>query len=154
LLECLSGVRRADLAATKARPRFAGGVLYDGLRKSDGGERGTTVIPTQALMKVLVAATAGLATSPSHGAEPSPIADVITCTNPAGGVSWQVRIDYVKRTVDSNPARISDTQISWHDAAEGRNYTLDRTSGALTVVGASSTGGYFLFDRCTVKNAH
>ncbi len=53
----------------------------------------------------------------------------ITCTNPASGASWQIKIDYDRGTVDSNPARISDAEISWHDAADGWNYTLDRKSG-------------------------
>jgi hypothetical protein len=76
----------------------------------------------------------------------------ITCTNPASGTSWQLRIDYVRRTADSNPARISDAQISWHDSTDGGNYTLDRKSGELTVIVASSTGGYFLHHRCKLEN--
>jgi len=54
--------------------------------------------------------------------------------------------------VDSNPARISAAEISWHDATDGGNYTLDRKSGNLTVIVASSTGGYFLRDRCNLEN--
>jgi hypothetical protein len=76
----------------------------------------------------------------------------ITCTNPVSGATWQIRIDYDRSTVDSNPARISDTKISWHDAADGGNYTLDRKSGNLTVIVASSTGGFFLYDRCKLEN--
>jgi hypothetical protein len=76
----------------------------------------------------------------------------ITCTNPASGASWQIRIDYDRSTVDSNPARISAAEISWHDATDGGNYTLDRKSGNLTVIVASSTGGYFLRDRCNLEN--
>ena len=76
----------------------------------------------------------------------------ITCTNPASGASWQIKVDYDRSTVDSNPARIRDTMISWHDATDGGNYTLDRKSGNLTVVVASSTGGYFLHDRCKLEN--
>ena len=76
----------------------------------------------------------------------------LTCTNPISGASWQIRIDYDRRTVDSNPARISDTSISWHDASDGGNYTLDRKSGNLTVIIASSTGGSFLYDRCKLEN--
>jgi hypothetical protein len=76
----------------------------------------------------------------------------ITCTNPASGASWQVKIDYDRATADSNPARINDAQISWHDSADGGNYTLDRRSGELTVVVASSTGGYFLHHRCKLEN--
>jgi hypothetical protein len=76
----------------------------------------------------------------------------ITCTNLASGASWPIRIDYDKGMVDSNPARISDAQISWHDANDGGNYTLDRKSAKLTVVVASSTGGYFLYHRCRLEN--
>jgi hypothetical protein len=75
----------------------------------------------------------------------------ITCTNPASGVSWQIKVDYDKGTVDSNPAHIGNAEISWHDATDGGNYTLDRKSGNLTVVVASSTGGYFLYDRCKLE---
>jgi hypothetical protein len=76
----------------------------------------------------------------------------VTCTNVASGTNWQIRIDYDKATVDSNPARISDAQISWHEPADGGNYTLDRKSEQLTVVVASSTGGYFLYHRCRLQN--
>jgi hypothetical protein len=74
----------------------------------------------------------------------------ITCTNPASGASFQIRIDYDRSTVDTNPAEISDRMISWRD--ENRwNYTLDRKSGDLKVILASSTGGSFLYDRCKLE---
>jgi hypothetical protein len=74
----------------------------------------------------------------------------ITCTNPASGASFQIRIDYDRSTVDTNPAEISDRVISWRD--ENRwNYTLDRKSGDLKVILASSTGGSFLYDRCKLE---
>jgi hypothetical protein len=76
----------------------------------------------------------------------------LTCTNPASGARWQIRIDYERSTVDSYPARITEADISWHDASDGGNYTLNRSSGNLTVVVASSTGGYFLHDRCQLDN--
>jgi hypothetical protein len=76
----------------------------------------------------------------------------ITCTNVSSGTSWQIRVDYDKSTVDSNPARISEAEISWRDATDGGNYTLDRKSEKLTVVVASSTGGYSLFHRCRLQN--
>jgi hypothetical protein len=63
-----------------------------------------------------------------------------------------MRIDYDKATVDSNPARISDAEISWRDATDGGNYTLDRKSGKLTAIAASSTGGYFIYHRCKLEN--
>ena len=45
----------------------------------------------------------------------------ITCTNVSSGANWQIKIDYDKGTVDSNPARISDAEISWHDPSDGGN---------------------------------
>jgi hypothetical protein len=75
----------------------------------------------------------------------------ITCTNLASGASFQIRIDYDRSTVDTNPAEISDGKISWRD--ENRwNYTLDRKSGNLTIILASSTGGSFLYDRCKLEH--
>lgn len=79
-------------------------------------------------------------------------APVITCTNPSSGATWQISIDYDRSTVDSYPARVSEEEISWHDAKDGGNYTLDRRSGNLTVTAASSTGGYFLHDHCGPPN--
>ncbi|MGA7537625.1 MAG: hypothetical protein WBW93_02530 [Steroidobacteraceae bacterium] len=89
--------------------------------------------------------------APAAGAAAPPAAMVLVCTNPVSHASWQIHIDFDKRTVDSNPARISNTKISWHDRSDGGNYTLDRQSGELTVVLASSTGGYFLHDRCALE---
>lgn len=75
----------------------------------------------------------------------------ITCTNPASGANWQIKVDYDRRTVDSHPADIGDALISWH-TADGENYALDRKSGHLTVTVASSTGGYFLHDQCKLDD--
>ena len=84
--------------------------------------------------------------APAMGAE-----SAITCTNLASGASFQIRIDYDRSTVDTNPAEISAGKISWRD--ENRwNYTLDRKSGKLTIILASSTGGSFLYDRCKLEN--
>jgi hypothetical protein len=76
----------------------------------------------------------------------------VTCTNPFSGASWRIVIDFDRATVDSNPAHISDTEISWRDAKDGWRYTLNRISGKLTVVLASATGGNFLFDQCRPAN--
>jgi hypothetical protein len=73
---------------------------------------------------------------------------LLTCTNPLSGANWKISIDFDRSTVDANPARISDASISWHDHKDGANYTLDRKTGKLTVIVASSTGGYFLYDNC------
>jgi hypothetical protein len=97
-------------------------------------------------LTTFVAATF-LATAPVN-AQPQVNAPPITCTNPLSGATWQIGIDYGRATVDANPARVSDAEISWRDAKNGWNYTLDRRSGELTVVVASSTGGYFLHDHC------
>src|ERR1700724_3125141 len=97
------------------------------------------------VLAVVIAAPAISAEAPSGET-------ATTCTNVASGANWQIKIDYGKATVDSNPARISDAQISWRDASDGGNYTLDRKSEKLTVVVASSTGGYFLYHRCRLAN--
>jgi hypothetical protein len=91
-----------------------------------------------------------IASALSALAQPGEIA--VTCTNPHSGATWQIRIDYTRSMVDSNPARISDATISWRDAKDGWNYTLDRKSGKLTVILASSTGGSFLYDQCKLEN--
>jgi|SRR3984957_5980175 hypothetical protein len=90
-------------------------------------------------------------TAPVNGAEPQSGDVAITCTNVASGASFQIRIDYNRSTVDAHPAEISAGKISWRD--ENRwNYTLDRKSGNLTIILASSTGGSFLYDRCKLEN--
>jgi hypothetical protein len=80
-----------------------------------------------------------------HGAK------AVTCTNNNSGASWQIYIDYDHGTVDSIPATISDAEISWH-TTDGQNFKLDRKSGDLTVILASSTGGSFLYDRCKLAD--
>jgi hypothetical protein len=75
----------------------------------------------------------------------------VTCTNPVSGASWQITIDYPDSTVDSNPAEITRTAISWFDPKDGGNYTLDLGSGELTAIVASSTGGYFRHARCNLE---
>jgi hypothetical protein len=98
--------------------------------------------PLAAVLGALALSVAAPASSePQHGAS------AITCTNPVSGFNWQIQVDYDKNTVDSHSASISNTEIVWH-TADGENYTLDRKSGNLTVIVASSTGGYFLYDRC------
>jgi hypothetical protein len=82
------------------------------------------------------------------GAEAQHGQRTIACSNPASGTNWQVTIDFDRRTVDGHPAAISDAAISWRDPSDQGNYTLDRKSGNLRVAVPSSTGGYFLHDRC------
>ena len=97
------------------------------------------------------ALTVGMAV-PATSAEAPGGETPVTCANVASGASWQIKIDYNKGTVDSNPARISEALISWRDPTNGGNYTLDRKSGKLTVIVASSTGGYSLFHHCRLQN--
>ncbi len=105
------------------------------------------MFPTRCVAAAIAALAACGVAAPAGG-QPQPRARVLTCTNPARGATRQISIDFDRATVDANPARVSDAEISWHDAKDGRTYTLDRRSGELTVVVASSTGGYFLHDHC------
>src|SRR5271168_336883 len=99
-----------------------------------------------ALTPSLAAAASALAvvvfTPPASSAAGQSGVAAVTCTNPVSHANWQISIDYDRNEVDSHPATISDAQISWHTPG-GENYKLDRKSGDLTVVVASSTGGYF-----------
>jgi hypothetical protein len=66
-------------------------------------------------------------------------------TSPASGVIWQIKIDYERHTVHSiRPT--SNAKI------DGGNYTLNRESGKLSVIFASSTTGHFLYDQCKLGN--
>ena len=97
----------------------------------------------------LIGLTTGLTVlAAAAAAAAQPTTTVMACTNPASGTTWQIRIDYGRHTVDAYPASISDADISWHDDKDGGTYTLDRKTGKLSFVAASSTGGYFLFDQC------
>jgi hypothetical protein len=104
------------------------------------------------LMAVALAVVAACAAAAPLKGQAPPRQATITCTNPVSGTSWRIRIDYQRGTVDSNPASIGNHAISWHDAKDGGNYTLDRASGKLTVIVASSTGGYFLHDHCRLQD--
>lgn len=99
---------------------------------------------------ILMAVAGRVVSAVGAAAGPMPGERAITCVNPASGTTWQIKVDYERSTVDANAATISDAKISWHDPKDGGNYTLDRKSGALTFVAPSSTGGYFIFDRCSL----
>jgi hypothetical protein len=136
-------------------PRTEAGMLAIHFATSSKLAIGTSALADEDmfLTRHIVAAIAALATcvaAASGDGQPPGQALVVTCSNPASGATWQISIDYGRATVDANPARISPAQISWHDAKDGGNYTLDRASGDLTVVLASSTGGYFLHHRCAL----
>ncbi len=98
------------------------------------------------LAAAVTALAVGTPVSPAFGATQPEM--VLLCTNLVSGANWRIKINFQSSTVDSIPARISRATISWR-GTDGGNYTLDRQSGKLTVVFASSTGGYFIYDRCT-----
>ena len=100
------------------------------------------------LLTGLLVVCSGAVAVPALSAEAQRGETAVTCTNPVSGASWEIRIDYARSTVDSNPARISEAEITWRDAKDGWRYKLDRKSGNLTVTLASATGGNFLYDRC------
>jgi hypothetical protein len=90
--------------------------------------------------------------TPETFAIPTPAA-TIACVNRDNGFAWTVRLDPAARAVDGWPARFEARRISWRNSADGGAYELDRASGALTIVRASSTGGYMSFDSCTARSA-
>jgi hypothetical protein len=108
--------------------------------------------PLSRLLAVATIALAGAAAIAAAHAEAQRGEVEITCANLSSGASWQIKIDYDRKTVDSNPARISDAEISWRDVKDGWYYRRDRKSGDLTVTLASATGGNFLYDRCKLEH--
>src|SRR5262249_34125756 len=117
-----------------------------------GREKGTTVIHSRPLAVRLAMCLGGLGALAPCGIWPNNRAlangSAGKCTNPPRRARWPTHIHYERRTGDSYPARLTRADISWRDASDGGNYTLNRRSGDLTVVVASSTGGYFLHDQC------
>jgi len=106
--------------------------------------------------RVLAARIAGLVAGlaiPTVNGDAQESKTAITCTNPISGTSWQIAIDFDRATVDSNRAEITDAKIAWFDPTDGSNYTLDRKSGELTAIVASSTGGYFRHGRCGLEKS-
>src|ERR1700730_9505883 len=100
-----------------------------------GRDMGTAVILTRPMALALSVCLGALIMGGDCCENQARAADsAIACTNPASGAHWQIRIDYERSTVDSYPARITEGKISWRDASDGGNYTLDRKSGNLTVV--------------------
>lgn len=126
---------------------FAG---KDGFRsKSAQEDANGTMFGKRALAAGIVGLAVALGAvrmSSAAAAPPSKVA--LACVNPVNGVSWQITIDYGNSTVDTNPAKITADEITWYDPTESSNYTLDRETGKLTAIVASSTGGYFRYARC------
>ena len=71
----------------------------------------------------------------------------LTCVNQASGSPWPIVVDLDRSLVDSQPAKITDTRITWPDPKQG-SYELDRATGKLKFSNASSTGGYYLYYTC------
>jgi len=109
------------------------------------------MVPVIRILAVSVAMVAGAGLSAAAGAEARHGRVAMTCTNPASGASWRINIDYDKRAVDSNPAHIKSDEVAWTDAADNGSYSLELSSGKLTIVIPSSTGGYFLHDVCKAE---
>jgi hypothetical protein len=84
-------------------------------------------------------------TSSGHAAEVGLLH--LRCTNAAGGANWPIVIDLDQHLVDSFPARITETWVSWRNP-NGGVYELERSTGNLQLRAASSTGGYFLHYNC------
>lgn len=104
---------------------------------------------TMSLARTLSFAAAAAVSSATCGSD-SAHAEAVTfrCTNPKSGTAWEVKLDYDRGTADSFPAEITESQIAWHDTLHGGYYYLDRASGALTFLNASSTGGYATHHTC------
>jgi hypothetical protein len=103
--------------------------------------------------RVVTAAIVGLAVGlggPTMQGDADSGDTAITCTNPVSGASWQILIDYSRATVDSFPATITQTAISWFDPKDGGHYRLDRKSGHLSATVASSTGGFARHAQCDI----
>jgi hypothetical protein len=105
----------------------------------------TTVAVGLSVAAVVAVFASGTAARPDPAGIDS---TTLRCSNPFSGATWEVAIDPKRRTADSFPADITDKTIRWHDAARGGSFELDRASGELTVVYASSMGGTFLKDNC------
>jgi hypothetical protein len=71
----------------------------------------------------------------------------LSCVNLVGGARISIVIDLDRALADSQPAKLSDKWITWHDPQRGY-LDLERASGRLDIRNASSTGGYFLHYQC------
>src|SRR5262249_18347634 len=106
---------------------------------------------TRPLAMIAAALVIGVA-APAISAEAQHGERSITCMNKSSGTTWQIKVDYDRDTVDTNPASINNSTIAWRDANDGWRYSLDLKSGDLTVVFASSMGGNMYFHRCLLDH--
>ena len=110
------------------------------------------MLPLPRIIASCAAMSAAMAGSAIAG-EAQGNSTAISCTNSVSHAGLQITVDFQKRTVNSNPARIGDAEITWHDGRENANYTLDRKTGSLQSVIPSSTGGYFLHYQCKLNGS-
>jgi hypothetical protein len=115
------------------------------------GNRWRNRTMTARLSAIAVAAFSVGICGSAAAAEPAHGKTTIACSNPASGTTWQITIDFDRRTVDGYAATIDERTISWRDPGDQGNYALDRKSGNLRVAVPSSTGGYFLHDQCKLE---
>lgn len=101
------------------------------------------------MLSILVLAP--LAALPAAASDTKPAAEVLHCTNPISGATWDLPLDLAKRKVASFPARINARSITWRDPVHNGRFHLDRRTGRLTIVYPSSTGGFFLTDNCRLE---
>ena len=107
------------------------------------------MVLTEPLAAAIAALAVGMA-GPAMSGEPHG-ETAITCTNPASGATWQIRIDYDRSTVDSYPAHISDAEISWRDDEWRELHGLTANREILRSCSRRATGGYFLHHRCKLE---
>ena len=74
----------------------------------------------------------------------------LRCMNTTSGATWDIPVDLADGTVDQVPAHVTDARISWEDKTM-HFYDFDRRTGQLDMHVASSTGGFYLTDRCVLK---
>jgi hypothetical protein len=129
---------------------FSSGRAIPGILGSPGSRAAQTRSGTRARARTATAAVGAAMLLASTGigraAESGKLLH-LRCTNPVSGANWQVVVDLARQRVDSLPAEISDSWISWHDPAGGF-FDLERATGRLRVRIASSTGGYSSYDTC------
>jgi hypothetical protein len=133
---------------------YAGRIMLRTSRRfvSDGGKRRIRMAMRLGrrfgrLLGAGLAAGIGIAVA-GGAARAAPSA--LHCVNTTSGATWDIPVDFAHSTVDSAPARITSGSISWEDATY-HYYDFDRRTGALDMHVASSTGGFYLTDRCVLK---
>ena len=65
---------------------------------------------------------AAISTAACGGNSAHAAAITFRCTNPKSGTTWEVKVDYDRSTADSFPAKITGSQIAWHDTLHGGYY--------------------------------